>query len=127
VISWPGRILARATTDHLIGLTDVLATIAALCRQPLPDGAGPDSVNQLPALLQNKDHITERPALVTASYLGSLANRLKDVDYATYATGKYWEDDPRAMGFTHGTIDVTLNGFRKFLQYPYPLPGKLKL
>ncbi len=72
---WPKQIPAGVTTDHLIGLTDMLATIAALCDSPLPDGAGPDSVNQLPALLQNKDHITERPALVTASYLGFLTIR----------------------------------------------------
>ena len=42
---------------------------------------------------------------------GSLPNRLKSAGYATYATAKYWEGDPRAMGFTHGTIDVTFKGF----------------
>ena len=41
----------------------------------LPDGAGPDSVNRLPVLLQEKEEITERPALVTASYLGFLTIR----------------------------------------------------
>ncbi|NNC88519.1 MAG: sulfatase-like hydrolase/transferase [Akkermansiaceae bacterium] len=32
----------------------------------------------------------------------SLPNQLKDAGYATYVEGKYWEGDPRAMGFTHG-------------------------
>lgn len=32
----------------------------------------------------------------------SLPNLLKDAGYATYVEGKYWEGDPRAMGFTHG-------------------------
>ena len=32
----------------------------------------------------------------------SLPRLLRDVGYATYAEGKYWEGDPRAMGFTHG-------------------------
>ena len=32
----------------------------------------------------------------------SLPNLLKEVGYATYVEGKYWEGDPRAMGFTHG-------------------------
>ncbi|MCK4957850.1 MAG: sulfatase-like hydrolase/transferase [Planctomycetes bacterium] len=41
----------------------------------------------------------------------SLANRLKDAGYATYATAKYWEGDSRVMGFTHGTVDVTFKGF----------------
>ena len=48
---------------------------------------------------------------------GSLANRLKDAGYATYSTGKYWEGDPRAMGFTHGTAEVTMKGFRQFVRH----------
>ncbi len=32
----------------------------------------------------------------------SLPNLLKQAGYATYVEGKYWEGDPRAMGFTHG-------------------------
>lgn len=75
VARWPGHIPAGATTDHLIGLTDMLATVAALCGKPLPEGAGPDSVNQLPALLQHSDDIAQRPALVTASYRGFLTIR----------------------------------------------------
>ncbi|MDH3583255.1 MAG: sulfatase-like hydrolase/transferase [Phycisphaerae bacterium] len=75
VARWPGHIPQGATTDHLIGLTDILATVAALCGEPLPKGAGPDSVNQLPALLQQRDILTKRPPLVTASYLGFLTIR----------------------------------------------------
>jgi len=75
VARWPGHIPAGATTDQLIGLTDMLATVAALCGSPLPNGAGPDSVNQLPALLQQKDDIAQRSALVTASYGGFLTIR----------------------------------------------------
>lgn len=75
VARWPGHIPVGASTDHLIGLTDMLATFAAVCGEPLPDGAGPDSVNQLPALLQQKEAISQRPALVTASYAGFLTLR----------------------------------------------------
>lgn len=32
----------------------------------------------------------------------SLPNLLKEAGYATYGAGKYWEGDPREMGFTHG-------------------------
>ncbi|MBN1911168.1 MAG: sulfatase-like hydrolase/transferase, partial [Pirellulales bacterium] len=32
----------------------------------------------------------------------SLPNLLKKAGYATYFEGKYWEGDPRDMGFTHG-------------------------
>jgi arylsulfatase A len=72
---WPGRIPAGATNDHLFGLTDVLATIAAVCDKPLPEGQGVDSTNQLAVLLNKTDEITERPALVTASYAGFLSLR----------------------------------------------------
>ena len=75
VARWPRHIPVGATTDQLIGLTDMLATFAALCGSPLPKGAGPDSVNQLPVLLQQKDDIVQRPALVTASYAGFLTIR----------------------------------------------------
>ena len=34
--------------------------------------------------------------------LHSLPQLLKDAGYATYLEGKYWEGDPREMGFTHG-------------------------
>ena len=32
----------------------------------------------------------------------SLPRMLRDSGYATYVEGKYWEGNPRAMGFTHG-------------------------
>jgi uncharacterized sulfatase len=34
----------------------------------------------------------------------SLANRLKDAGYACFGAGKFWEFDPRAMGFENYTI-----------------------
>ena len=47
---------------------------------------------------------------------GSMPNLLKQAGYATYATAKYWEGDPRAMGFTHGTIETTFAGFGRFVR-----------
>jgi len=75
VARWPGHIPAETTSDALLCLTDMLATVAALCGAPLPHGAGPDSVNQLPLLLQQKEQMSPRPPLVTASYLGFLTLR----------------------------------------------------
>ncbi|NQZ58495.1 MAG: sulfatase-like hydrolase/transferase [Lentisphaeraceae bacterium] len=47
---------------------------------------------------------------------GSLANKMKDAGYKTYATAKFWEGDARKMGFTHGTVDISIRGFRKFVR-----------
>lgn len=47
---------------------------------------------------------------------GSLPNKLKSAGYSTFATAKYWEGDPREMGFTHGSADATMGNFRKFVR-----------
>ena len=48
---WPGKIKPGATCAEPIELTDVLATFAALTAAKVPKGAGEDSYNVLPALL----------------------------------------------------------------------------
>ena len=100
VARWPGHIPAGAKSNHLVGLVDMLATFAALCENPLPDSAGPDSVNQLPALLQQKEKITPRPAMVTATYRGLLALR-KDkwkVIFGTKWSGGHTNENYGGLG-----------------------------
>jgi arylsulfatase A-like enzyme len=64
VARWPGKIKV-GVSDELVCLVDMLATAAALTGQKLPDDAGPDSFNILPALLGEKgdtpcrDHLAE--------------------------------------------------------------------
>lgn len=43
----------------------------------------------------------------------SLPNLLKSAGYATYVEGKYWEGDPREMGFTHGVGKTAKTFVRK--------------
>jgi arylsulfatase A-like enzyme len=50
IARWPGHVKAQATCDQTICLTDLLATCAAIVGAKLPDNAGEDSVNILPAL-----------------------------------------------------------------------------
>ena len=38
------------------------------------------------------------------SPVNALPKLLKEAGYATYGSGKYWEDDARAMGFTYGLV-----------------------
>lgn len=51
LVRWPGKITADTSSDALIALNDVIATLAAVTGQTLPADAAPDSFNQLPLLL----------------------------------------------------------------------------
>jgi arylsulfatase A-like enzyme len=51
VVRWPAHVSAGGKSDALICQIDFLASLAALTDQKLPNQAGPDSVNLLPALL----------------------------------------------------------------------------
>ncbi len=50
IARWPGRIPAGSEGDQLLGLTDLMATLAAAAEVAVPEGAAPDSLNQLPVL-----------------------------------------------------------------------------
>ena len=50
IARWPGRIPAGAEGSQLLGLTDLMATLAAAVGVALPEGAAPDSLNQLSVL-----------------------------------------------------------------------------
>ena len=51
IVRWPKHMLPGATSNALICQIDLLASLAALVNQKLPNHAAPDSVNVLPALL----------------------------------------------------------------------------
>ncbi len=51
IARWPGRIKPDTKSDQVISLTDMLATFAAIIGAELPEDAGEDSYNILPALL----------------------------------------------------------------------------
>ncbi|WP_406694132.1 sulfatase-like hydrolase/transferase [Singulisphaera sp. Ch08] len=63
IASWPAKI-KPGVSDALICQIDLLATFAALAKRNLPQEAGPDSHNVLPALLgtspQGRDHLVEQ-------------------------------------------------------------------
>jgi arylsulfatase A-like enzyme len=54
IARWPNHVPAGATSHQLMGHIDTLATFAALTGQTLPADAAPDSVNVLPAFLDEK-------------------------------------------------------------------------
>jgi len=72
---WPGRIRPGSVSRETICLTDLLATCAAIVGEPLPDDAGEDSFDILPALRGEKLDQPIREATVLHSFKGKFAIR----------------------------------------------------
>ncbi|MCB1229434.1 MAG: arylsulfatase [Verrucomicrobiae bacterium] len=75
VVRWPGKTPVGAVSDELIELTDLLATCAAITGRELPNGAGEDSRNALPAFLKVKPESPVRDFAVHHSLWGEFAIR----------------------------------------------------
>lgn len=75
IARWPEKIHSGTTSDELICLTDLLATSAAVVGTTLPDNAGEDSYNLMPALMGQKRDKPIREALVVQSSDGTFVIR----------------------------------------------------
>ena len=73
---WPGKIKPGTRSAETISLTDMMATFAAIIGQELPEGAGPDSYNVLPALLGQKLPDPDRPMIMHSGGTGALSIRV---------------------------------------------------
>jgi arylsulfatase A len=109
IVSWPdGGIFADKTSAHLFSLTDILATVAAAAGAKIPDGAGRDSINQLPLL---RDPVTQ-PALRTEMLiLGTKSYMLRYTDLQ----GTKWAFIP-----TRGTGGETVQNSTKLIPWGQP-------
>jgi arylsulfatase A-like enzyme len=69
LVRWPKKIAPGTTSDALMCQIDFLATFAELVGLRLPDGAGPDSLNMLPALLgterKGRDHLVQQAGVLS--------------------------------------------------------------
>ena len=75
IARWPGRIKPNTTSDETISLVDFMVTVAAILGDKLPENAGEDSYNILPALLGQKLSNPIREATVHHSGDGMFAIR----------------------------------------------------
>ena len=75
VVRWPGRTPAGTVNSHLMELTDLLATCAAIVEAELPNGMGPDSRNALPALLDPDAEVDGREFAIHHSLWGMFGIR----------------------------------------------------
>ena len=94
VARWPGKIRPGTTSAETISHVDLMATLAALLEVKLPDDAGVDSVNILPALLGQKGNAPLREATVHHSGQGKFAIRAGNWVLILAPTG----DDNRQQG-----------------------------
>ncbi len=78
IARWPGKIPAGSTSNETICHVDLMATLAKLLNVKLPDDAGVDSVNILPALFGEKYKGTLREGTVHHAGSGKFAIRKGD-------------------------------------------------
>jgi arylsulfatase A-like enzyme len=64
IVRWPGKIKPNSTSDQLLSLTDVMATIAGIIGTTLPENAAEDSYNMLPVFLGKQDSEQVRPYML---------------------------------------------------------------
>ncbi len=75
LVHWPERVKAGTASDQTICLTDLLATAASITGQQLPENAGEDSYNLLPAFLGEDNEQPIRETTVHHSINGSFSIR----------------------------------------------------
>ncbi|MFW6286569.1 MAG: sulfatase family protein [Candidatus Sumerlaeota bacterium] len=68
IARWPGHIPAGTQCDHLLALTDMLATCSALAGVDLPEDASPDGFDCSASLLNPEDSTPERETLIHDSF-----------------------------------------------------------
>jgi len=69
IVRWSGKVKEGTTSDQLVSLTDILATVAAITGTELPPDAAEDSFNMLTAL-EGTATAPIRPYLLTQAFAG---------------------------------------------------------
>ena len=108
IARWPGRLSAGETSGALLGLNDLMATILAAANVPLPPGAGPDSLNQLPVLESKAKPV--RTEMVYQGVLGFALRQGSWVYLPSQGSGGFTTDRPfgvpyEGMGFLNNYLD----------------------
>tara|TARA_B110000196_G_scaffold177157_2_gene151909 strand:+ start:908 stop:2419 length:1512 start_codon:yes stop_codon:yes gene_type:complete len=93
IMRWPGEIDAGQTNDQLISLMDIPQTVWSAAGVAVPEGAGPDSLNQLALLTGKTDH-SQRKELLMIGITGQ-ALRSGDWVYIPKSGSQGVTTDPR--------------------------------
>ncbi len=74
IVKWPGKIKGNTSSDELVCITDLMATLASALDIELPPLAAPDSLDLSP-LLMGKSQVSPRQHVVLGSPDGTFALR----------------------------------------------------
>jgi arylsulfatase A-like enzyme len=74
IARWPGKVAAGSTSDQLICLTDLFATLGEITGKALPAGSAEDSISFLPALF-GQPIVSTRAGVIHHSISGHFAYR----------------------------------------------------
>lgn len=96
IARWPGKVKPGSASHEMIGLTDLLATIAAVNNVTLPHDAAEDSFNFLPILLGQKLKRPIRETIIHHSIDGTFGIRQREWKLAM-ALGSHGFSDPREI------------------------------
>jgi len=93
IVSWPGRVKAGTTSNDMINMLDVFATVCEITDGKLPDSreVAPDSFSFLPSLKQSRG-AHQRMSMVTADARGMQAIRMGDWKYIDNTTPGAWSE-----------------------------------
>lgn len=102
IVRWPNKIQPGKVSSELTSLTDVMATVAGIIGEKLPDNAAEDSFNMLPAWF-GEDPKSIRPYLLEQAFGGprTLSIRRGPWMYLdhTGSGGNRYESDPGLKPF----------------------------
>ena len=74
IVRWPAKVEPNQVNDHLLCLTDIFPTAAAIAGASLPDWAAEDGIDQTTQFI-GKETAPTRSSMVTQSYVGILSLR----------------------------------------------------
>lgn len=109
---WPGRMKAGSTSQDLLCLTDLFATLAAAANVKLPKEAGEDSFDLLPVLLGQSLEEPIRNAIVHHSSDGTFAIRQGEWKLAM-ALGSHGFSEPKEVTPQPGQAEGQLYNLRE--------------
>lgn len=114
IARWPSHIPAGTECNRLLGLNDLMSTFAAAANVPLPVGAAPDGLNQLPVLTDPENAPEIRTEMLLQG-TGGIALRQGDWVYlpkqgscgmtVRVPPGQLWGQPYSSMGLTNSDVD----------------------